>query len=881
MPNNRPIQTAGLLLAAVLAAWLLAGVLPAASQGPGTLWPGLSVGGDSGPVFPGGETTLALKMLNAASDTIASTYLTYVLPPGFTYTPGSAGVVLAGRTLTQTEPFSSGRTLTWGSFDLPAATVPNNPFGVHTFAQDLCAVQFVDLQLNQALTLAGQGGYVTELFYPIDAATPGPSACAVYFVNRAYDLGLVPIVRLQGHFVQVNPNLSWWQKPDPGPNGDYAAVAAAFARYTAGLPRRDGHLLYVTIWNEPNVWVEWSGAPNPDEYARFFVAVSNAIRALNDPRIKIMNGPTSPPHDPTPDFIRAMFNVPGFATAFDVWGSHVYPLNHPAWYNIHSGAAKYPEASIDSYLIEGDILAEYGRTNVQYILKETGYGLGSNEYGFEGFPPINDANRTQYITAAFDRYWRTWPEVLAVTPFELGDPWSGWEWLDWIDYTVPNNDPAQIQYIPYPQYNAVAALPKPQLNAIPNGVEITFRARAAADLPPGTRTGFLYGLVGGGGTGSLGTGSLAYPLPVTVSVRLSQLYLPVIGKNWISAPPVTGTGLLAASAGPTFSPAVGGATNGAIVPTAFLTGTRAAWVQTGPAPVPLFPPLEPLALAVDGPAGQAYLAAADGRLLVVSLNGQRPAREIRLDVALNALVAGSKADTLYGATQSGHLLLIDAAAGAVTARAAGAGRVRGMAVDPASGDLLLADALSGAVVRYAADLSARRDSHIPRPGDSPDRLLCDPARRRLVITFPGTGRVLALNAATWQTEAETRLVGGPIVAAAFDAAGERLYLLSALTPNYRGLFVLNGDDLSFAELAAGSSTFPLRRAPAMSAGGDGRLWVFEGDALYLIEVSGSRFEVTRAARLPGGRRAGLFAADPASRTAVWVGGDAAAVYTLR
>ena len=71
-------------------------------------------------------------------------------------------------------------------------------------------------------------------------------------------------------------------------------VAAGFARYVAGLPRRDTHPLYVTVWNEPDLWIEWSDAPNAAQYGRFFVAVSSAIRDLGDPRIRILNGATTP-----------------------------------------------------------------------------------------------------------------------------------------------------------------------------------------------------------------------------------------------------------------------------------------------------------------------------------------------------------------------------------------------------------------------------------------------------------------------------------------------------------------------------------------------------------------------------------------------------------
>ncbi len=755
----------GALLLLLMLAWLGWNALLVDSQG--TSVSGLAVEGSAGLAAPGEELTFQLHLLNSSEEVISDTYLTQVLPPGFSYVANSAQVTIQGTTI-QTEPTISGGTmggtLIWGPFEMAAATTTgNNPYGIHSFAQDLCTFQFIDLQLDQALHLVGDGGYVTQLFYRIDANTAAPDPCAVYFVNSAYDRNLTPIIRLQGHFVQANPNLSYWQKPDPGQNGDYAEVAAAFARVVDGLPRRDNRPLYVTIWNEPNVWVEWSNEPNAQEYANFFVAVSNAIRALNDPRIKIMNGPTSPPYDPAPDFIRAMLNVPGFVDAFDVWGSHCYPLNHPAWYNTHNGAAQYPEAAIDSYLLELDILAEYGRTDTPVIIKETGYGLEDDTYAFEGFSPIDENNRAQYISDAFDTYWRHWPEIVAATPFELGSPWGGWDWLDWLDYDV-SPDGTQIAYTPYLQYDTVAALDKPQPGTIPGSVEITLRARVADDVTPGTYDSYLYGLVGGGGTGSLGTGSLPFTLPVRVWSHIYRVYLPLVMKDG---------GKIVSSAGDNkgykdslsrTARIVGASADGAIIPTHFLTGTRR-------------------------------------RLL-------RNTRQTQ------AIEAAQRDD-----------------------------RLRNRVVDPISGDTLVADAGEGVIIRYSGALS--RPLFVLPEGDIPDQLLLDADSRRLYVTLPGTKRVFLVDADTGREISAVKLTGGPIIKAMLDAEQGRLYVLSALTPKYRALYVLRANDLSLLILAAGSNTFPLQRAAVIAPWEKGQILVLEGEQIYQIQpaLGGDDFEV--------------------------------------
>jgi hypothetical protein len=120
------------------------------------------------------------------------------------------------------------------------------------------------------LQVAGPGAYVKQLLYRIDTNTPGPASCWVYFVSRCYDMGLVPVVRLGTDLDGAN-----WRKPEP-----YGAMAEAYKRVVAGLPRRDGHKLYVEIGNEPNLNMEWGGAANGAEYGQFLVEAAAALRSL-------------------------------------------------------------------------------------------------------------------------------------------------------------------------------------------------------------------------------------------------------------------------------------------------------------------------------------------------------------------------------------------------------------------------------------------------------------------------------------------------------------------------------------------------------------------------------------------------------------------------
>lgn len=387
-------------------------------------------------VASGGRVAYEVSVDYAGAPTASGVSVAHTLPDGFAYAAGTARLFINGVRISNAEPAIAGRQLTWSGLALPAARATSH-YGMHTFVQDRCQEDYIRYQLDRARELMGPGAYVKQLFYGITTATTGPEACWVYFVNEAYNRGLIPVVRLQGVMSGGN-----WVKPYAASPGDYSAIATAYARVVSGLPRRDGTTLYVEVWNEPNLNLEWSGAANPVEYAQFLVHVASAVRALGDGRIKLLNGGLSngpldaPSEGISPiAFIDAMATVPGALHAFDVWASHPYPGNRPPAENLHDGTASaYPYLAVDSYLLELQRLADHGRSGLQVLLTETGYQLGANNLGFMGHPDITESNRAAYMVHAFRDHWSRWPEVLGVCPFELVDPiepspWRGWDWL--------------------------------------------------------------------------------------------------------------------------------------------------------------------------------------------------------------------------------------------------------------------------------------------------------------------------------------------------------------------------------------------------------------------------------------------------------------------
>jgi hypothetical protein len=152
--------------------------------------------------------------------------------------------------------------------------------------------------------------------------------------------------------------------------------------------------------------------------------------------------------------------------------------------------------------------------------------------------------------------------------------------------------------------------------------------------------------------------------------------------------------------------------------------------------------------------------------------------------------------------------------------------------------------------------------------DLPDQMLLDSTGRRLYVMLPGAGRVVALDADTLQPVAEAESVGGPLIGMTFDAARGRLYVLSALSPHYRGISVLRADDLSSLALVAGGPAIPLQQATALALAPGGHLLVAEGTDLY--RISPEDFSVVNLAWLqyPVGR--GGLVADPTTGRIAWI-----------
>lgn len=265
---------------------------------PDVPWPVVSLGASASPshVSPAGAVTYRLDLTNSGDVAAADVSIVHTLPPGFSYQWGSAVLYWNDIAIGYPNPAVAGRALTWSGLTAPAQR-GDSFYGINTMVQERCDIGYISWQLDRTRELMGYGAWVKQFFYNITVASNDPHPCWIDFVNAAYDRGLRPVIRLQG----VNGG-QYWLKPQADWPGNYTSIAQAFARVSARLPRRDGRILYLQIWNEPNLNLEWGGAANPTEYGQFLEQTAGAIRTVTgvDSRICILNAPMSPGGDIPP-----------------------------------------------------------------------------------------------------------------------------------------------------------------------------------------------------------------------------------------------------------------------------------------------------------------------------------------------------------------------------------------------------------------------------------------------------------------------------------------------------------------------------------------------------------------------------------------------------
>ena len=766
----------------------------------------------------GDSVRYGLELTNWGFGQADQLLVTQTLPTGFTYQTGSTRVNLGGALLSLEDPDVHGQDLTWGPFAMPAAAGTfDNHYGVHTFVQDLCLESYVDFQLDKALNLVGVGGHVTQLLYPVTASTMGPDPCWVHFVEAAYDRTLVPVVRLQGEW-----GGDFWIKPEADAPGNYTSIAQAYKRVVRDLPRRDGHTLYVQVWNEPDVSLEWGGEVNAWEYAHFFVDVAQAIHSIGDPRIKVLNGALTPGNAA---FVRQLTNVPGFVWAFDLWASHCYPFNHPPSYNIHNRTARYPQYSIDSYLLELSALANYGgRRGVKVLLTETGYQLYDRTFRFEGYPTITEDNRATYIKQAFRDYWALWPEVVGVTPFELVDPYGSWRSWDWL---FPGTD------VPHKQYKVVRAVPKPEpVEVEPSELTIIFAAQAS-DVP-----GTYYSSVTATANGT-SISPLVGVAPVVVVEQLHRDSLPwgaSAGRRTLARP--VPEGAPGHSAGVVdllqeLEPQLSG-----LEPVQL---ERTKYLGSPGAPLLVMPILGrvdvgagPQAIALDPSRDRAYVTLDDGLLVTVDIQRQ---------TVLCAVPVGPEPQGIAVHPSTGSVFLTSRGSGTVSeVEGAGCGQVSviarlgqpaGLAIDALRNRVHVSDSEADQVV--SLDLASHEVAARIPVGSHPDSLAIDDAAGLIYVANAGDGTVSVIDSDGLQVVRTITLAQGPLLGMAAGEVSGRAYVVHLGPPPGHQVAVVDGHSGEVAVTLAGDRERHLSDVYAVAVDEQRqRLYVADGQELLVV-----------------------------------------------
>jgi len=776
-------------------------------------------GWSSGLAEIGGQVVYAITLSNSRLEELLDVAVTDRLPEGFTYISGSTTVQANWQVISTADPAISGRDLTWGPFTVPSATYTyDNPHGIHTYVQDLCLNEYINFQLDKALDLVGAGGHVKQLLYPVTNSTSGPRQCWVEFVNGAYDRDLAPIVRIQGEW-----GGSYWIKPQADAPGDYTSIAEAYKRVVQGLPRRDGYTLYVEVWNEPDLSVEWSGSPSAWEYGHFFVDVAAAIHSLGDSRIKVLNGGLTPGNS---SFTQQLVSVPGFVNSFDLWATHCYPHNHPPEYNLHSGTARYTQFAIDSYLLELDVLAGYGgQSNVQVILTETGHALYENTFGFEGYPPIDESNRAAYMVRAFQNYWLSWPEVVAVTPFELVDPYGTTWYMDWL---YPTTD------IPHQQYTEVEALPKPGPIVVPGTLVITFQARAS-DVP-GTYYSDVSALAS-----QVVIASANGTAEVSVVEKLHRGYLPLVMKLTSPISPST-----TAATGPvsevepisTWQPLAS-----SIILSPSQTMNKSSQVKMLQPVDSISVDVGPRGIAVDSLAQRAYVTTEEG-LAIIDLEESKLVTTVSLGTDPQGVAVNPSTGRVYVALSGeGSLSVVDGLEGWVLAVITGLKRPRGVAVNPTTNRVYVTD--TGADRLVVID-GTNNEMLVSLPvGSYPDAVTVDPEANRIYVANAGDGSLWILDGTSHELIGSVKVAEGPLLGMAVNQDMGHVYIVHALVPGRHGLTVIDGQRGEVVATLTGDYNHPLRAAYAVAAdektshfylAAEGELLVISGESHDLVAV---------------------------------------------
>lgn len=271
---------------------------------------------------------------------------------------------------------------------------PNNFFGIHIlFPNELKkARDLVD-------TTGGDWGYVT---IPIQAGDKDIEKWQE-FMNNAYDLHLIPILRLATESYYKETNV--WRRPTE-------ADILDFANFLNSLywPVKNR---YIVLFNEPNRSDEWGGdAPDATRYAEIIDYAIDVFKSKNNDFFLIMGGlDNAAPNTPGKFvdnfvFLRLMYAVrPMVFNRIDGFASHSYP--NP---NFSDSPNDFKTEGVSTYKFEEKLIDSFTSSKKPFFITETGWNSSV----------LSQDTISQYYSYVFSIIWeKDTNRIVAVTPFLL------------------------------------------------------------------------------------------------------------------------------------------------------------------------------------------------------------------------------------------------------------------------------------------------------------------------------------------------------------------------------------------------------------------------------------------------------------------------------
>ncbi len=335
----------------------------------------------------------------------------------------------------------------------PDAGPPANRFGIGLVGPG--NVTQWDLTAN----LVGTGGYIKLIFPGIDLNLTQVPQDWVNAVAECYNRDLIPVIRMGPPW----GNRKIREQADDPSATSFLNLASKYAMVVRSLPLRPGWPLYVEVHNEPNLCYEWDCSPGhvPNdrltyqqmaaEYAAFLRDVADALHAIGDSRIKVLNGALAPGGagwcacgsddwgDPLlgTHFLTAMAAaVPDIWDRLDGFATHSYPSTQEG-----SGFWRPYDQCMPGLLYFEHELQTIGR-NLPVFITETGWPVTHDACGGQCGTREQVADWT---VQAYRDPWLSHPSIRAVMPFMLQDP--NWDAFAWV---APDGSH-------YPVYDAVRA----------------------------------------------------------------------------------------------------------------------------------------------------------------------------------------------------------------------------------------------------------------------------------------------------------------------------------------------------------------------------------------------------------------------------------------